>query len=791
MRCFVVQTVYVVALVFASLTGTQRAVAAEVPVSLFSSVHAVAPGEPFELGVKFEIPEGSYIYWENPGDTGSPPAVTWHLPDGFVAEPVRFPFPKERRTDGIVSNVLEGNKTLLTTVVPPGDLKVGGEITITGDVTWEAGPRKKPKNSKTIQITLKTAEKSLPVADDAGGIDLIIAKRAMPLKAGKAKNVSIKPRVSKETVAVGDTFELILDVSLQKGYHAQSNKPLSEFFVPTKVFIQKSPGLSYGAPVWPEAHIRRDRMLGKLSEFTGDFAVRVPIKVETAGGAGKPTISGLLSYQICTDAGRCNPPEAMEWAVNGTAVKPSPVATTPKPTNESPKPAPDTTVVQTPEPEIAGTSAGDEKAISDGRTTVPSEQDTGLVGRLGLLGAIIAGILGGLILNIMPCVLPVISIKILSFVQQADEDPKRVFQLGIAFSLGIIVSFWVLAAGIIRLSAASDTSRGWGAFFQEPAFLIGMSALMFVFALSLFGVFEIVLPGKVTGKLAEATEKEGLHGAFMKGVLATLLATPCTAPMLGPAIAFALTSSKVIVAVVFTAVGLGMALPYLILTAKPAWMKYLPKPGGWMVNFREFMGFLLMGTVMWLLWTFAGLQKGDGVIWVVCFLLFLGLACWIYGKITPLWAIQGKIAGVLLAVGTVVFGYWLCFVVSFAGIPWIEYQKGYAEELSAKGYTVYVDYTARWCLTCQTNKGVVLNRYPVRSRFERDGIIAIKADYTDYDPVMGADLRKFGRDAVPLNVVYPANRPDEPIILPVILTKGIVFDALDKAGPSTNNDPVR
>ncbi len=789
MKCFVVRTVYAAALVLAFLTGTQRAGAAEVTVSLFSSVQAVAPGESFELGVKFEIPEESYIYWENPGDIGSPPAVTWHLPDGFVAEPVRFPFPKERKTGGITSNILEGNKTLLTTIVTPEDLQVGGKITITADVTWETGPQKKAKDSRTLEISLNTAGKSEPVSDDAGGIDLIIAKRAMPLQAGKAKNISVKTSVSKETVEVGDSFELILDVSLQKGHHAQSNKPLSEFFVPTKVFIRKTPGLSYGDPVWPEAHIRRDRMLGKLSEFTGDFTVRVPVKVEAAEGAGKPVISGLLSYQICTDAGRCNPPEAMEWAVNGAAVKPLPMAATPKPTVESPKPVSDPTINQTPEPENTSTSAGDEKAKAGGQK-VQSEQDKGLVGRLGLLGAIIAGILGGLILNIMPCVLPVISIKILSFVQQADENPRRVLHLGIAFSLGIIVSFWVLAAGIIGLSGASDTSRGWGAFFQEPAFLIGMSALMFVFALSLFGVFEIVLPGKATGKLAEATEKEGLHGAFMKGVLATLLATPCTAPMLGPAIAFALTSSKLNVAVVFTAVGLGMALPYLILTARPAWMKYLPKPGGWMVNFRQFMGFLLMGTVMWLLWTFAGLQKGDGVIWVVCFLLFLGLACWIYGKITPLWSLKGKTFGVLLSLGTVVLGYWLCFAAKFAGIPWIEYQKGYAEELSTKGYTVYVDYTARWCLTCQTNKGVVLNRYPVRTRFERDGIIAIKADYTDYDPVMGADLRKFGRDAVPLNVVYPANRPDEPIILPVILTKGIVFDALDQAGPSTNNEPL-
>ncbi len=775
-----VMTLVGIVAVFASPLWAQNK-APNVKLSLFASAESIAPGTPFELGLKFELPDGFHIYWENPGDSGAAPIVEWAMPDGFHAGPLRFPAPKLHDVGGVTTNILEGTPILLVTMTPPDDLPTNDTVTIRGAVRWLACKKACFPGTGNIEISLPTAAEAKPAADDAGGLELKVAQRAMPLPPGQAKLLAIDAAVSKSTVAQGDNFDLLLHVKLAKGYHAQSNKPTQKFFVPTGVFLRKTAGLAFMNPAWPKAHLRTDKYLGSVSEFVDDFTVRVPISVTGPTASANISISGILRYQLCKDGGQCYPPEALEWQVEldsetvGAAVE----NTSPPPAShqaESPQgqtpPAPKSLAQAEPVPGEAGA------------------QDDGLVGRWGLLGAIIAGLLGGLILNIMPCVLPVISIKVLSFVQQGDEDPKRVFRLGLAFSAGIIVSFWILAAGIIALSAGGQ-QRGWGAFFQESPFLIGMSSLMFVFALSLFGVFEISLPGSTSTKLAGAAEREGVTGAFMKGVLATLLATPCTAPLLGPAIAFALTSSGLIVAIVFTSVGLGMSLPYLILTAHPAWMRYLPKPGAWMVAFKQLMGFLLMATVVWLLWTLAGLMSSDELVWVVCFLSFLAFAAWIYGRITPAWSLGKKGLGLLAAVFTVAFGFWLCFSIEFADINWVKYHKGYAQELSANGYTVYVDYTARWCLTCQTNKAVVLNTESMRARFARDNVVAIKADYTNYDPVIGEDLRAFGRDAVPLNVIYPANRPNEPIVLPVILTKGIVGDALREAGPSTNLDPLQ
>jgi thiol:disulfide interchange protein len=269
-----------------------------------------------------------------------------------------------------------------------------------------------------------------------------------------------------------------------------------------------------------------------------------------------------------------------------------------------------------------------------------------------LLLVLLAGFLGGLILNVMPCVLPVISIKILSFVQQAGEDPGRVFRLGLAFCAGIMVWFWVFAG----LSATGDLP--W----QYPQVVIGLGAVLFVFSLSLFGVFEIVLPGRAAGTLDALTAREGYTGAFLKGLLATLLGTACTAPFLAGAMAYALTQPAWIVFAVFTAAGLGMGSPYLVLSAKPAWLKFIPKPGRWMITFKQATGFVLLGTVVWLLWILADQLDGEGVVWTVAFLGFLSLAVWMLGRIRPTWRPGGRAIMWGASVAVAVFGFYFCYV---------------------------------------------------------------------------------------------------------------------------------
>lgn len=284
-----------------------------------------------------------------------------------------------------------------------------------------------------------------------------------------------------------------------------------------------------------------------------------------------------------------------------------------------------------------------------------------------LLWMLVAGFLGGLILNVMPCVLPVISIKIISFVQQAGEDPKRVFRLGLAFCAGIMVWFWAFAI----MSQAGELP--W----QYPEVVVILSAILFVFALNLFGVFELILPGATVGKLDAITAREGYTGAFLKGLLATLLGTACTAPFLAGAMAYALTQPWLKVFLVFTAAGLGMSSPYLVLCAKPAWLKFLPKPGNWMITFKQAAGFILLGTVIWLLWILAHQIDGVGVVWTVAFLGFLAMAAWMLGKISPTWQTGSRLTMWCASIAVAALGFYFCYFVMY------EWNAGKAESVSA------------------------------------------------------------------------------------------------------------
>jgi len=457
---------------------------------------------------------------------------------------------------------------------------------------------------------------------------------------------------------------------------------------------------------------------------------------------------------------------------------------------------------------VSGHAGGD--ALSQRIEMLGSKKGvSGWLVRRGLIGWMVMGLLGGLILNIMPCVLPVISIKVMSFVQQADEEPRRVFRLGLTFAAGIVVSFWFLAAAILGIQHFTGLTQSWGGvLFQRPVFLITMIGVVFVFALSLLGVFEVVLSSGASTRLAGAADREGFGGAFMKGVLATLLATPCTAPLLAPAISLALVSPVATTWALFTSVAIGMALPYVLLTAKPAWMKHLPKPGNWMVTFKQLMGFLLLGTAVWLLWILGKLMGADAVVWTVAFLGFLGLACWLYGKVSFTWPAGRRWLAYAGSVLIACYGGWLgygavwdaapsvrhaatggdfdpCALDWSQGIPWVPYEKGLAERLAGEGYTVYVDYTAAWCLTCQANKKIALGSARVQARLRDQSVVPIEADYTAYDADMQADLARYGRDAVPLNIILPANKPAEPIVLPAVLLPDTILSKLEQAGPST------
>lgn len=405
-----------------------------------------------------------------------------------------------------------------------------------------------------------------------------------------------------------------------------------------------------------------------------------------------------------------------------------------------------------------------------------------------LAGWLWTAFLGGLILNLMPCVLPVISLKIFSFVSQAGQEPRRVFRLGLAFVAGVFVFFLGLAGVAIFLGR----NFFWGMQFADPRLFIGLITLVVIFALSMFGVFEITLGGSAENVLGSASRHEGYGGAFVHGLFTTLLGTSCTAPLVGPVLGFATTQSAPTVLATFLLMAAGMSLPYFLLTWHPQWLRYLPKPGAWMERFKQLMGFVLLAVAVWLLAAMGesrGLQPMTATIW---FLVFLSTGVWIYGAgHRRWWALI--LAIVVTSIGGAFFipdalkktkGAAIAATANDVGILWEAFTPERVAVAQKDGRPVFIDFTAEWCVNCKTNEKLVLNTEAVAKAFKNKNVLTLKADWTDFDPEIGKWIQKFNRAGVPVYVLY---RPGEaqPVIFPELLTQKIVLDELSKIGPAT------
>jgi thiol:disulfide interchange protein DsbD len=403
------------------------------------------------------------------------------------------------------------------------------------------------------------------------------------------------------------------------------------------------------------------------------------------------------------------------------------------------------------------------------------------------------GFLGGFILNLMPCVLPVISLKIFGFIQHAGQSRARVLRSGLAFIAGIFAWFVGLALLLIVLKSLGREIT-WAFQFTNPYFVVVMSAVVLVFALNLFGVFEISLPQSANRGLLEVTAREGDAGSFFQGVFATVLATPCTAPFLGSALGFAFTQSGWVILIMFLAIAAGMSAPYLVLSAQPAWLRLVPKPGAWMERVKQLMGFLLLATLLFLLWVLGAERGVDAIIWTSCFLLALSLACWMKGSFLVPTASRSTRFVVLVLVLLLVIGSGYYFIgekfqgskISSIGDKplagdWQPFTPERLQSEIAQGRNVFVDFTAAWCLTCKFNEATVLESSAVREAFQRRGIVKIKADWTNADPAITKILKQFGRPGVPLYVLYPAGK--EPVVFPELLTQSMILEKFETITP--------
>ena len=423
---------------------------------------------------------------------------------------------------------------------------------------------------------------------------------------------------------------------------------------------------------------------------------------------------------------------------------------------------------------------------------------------VGLFSALIFAILGGLLLNIMPCVFPVLSIKILGFIEQSGHEPRKIKAHGLAFSAGVITSFWVFA-GLLLVLRAGGEQLGWGFQLQSPAFVASM---IFIFlGLGLLFLTDITLGGFIQQIAGKARLSTTYMGSFANGALATAVATPCTGPFMGTALAATLTLSAFSNLLVFTALGIGMSLPYLVIAYRPHLLQRLPRPGTWMESFKQVMAFPLFASAVWLTRVFArqmglevpGLDILTNLLWG---LLSIALAFWLLQtaqRATSRFARRSlSVTAILVAMLGILTGIPSSSEVEGTrsracianetttaepdafGLIWEPYSEQRLATLLSQGRSVYLDFTAEWCITCQVNERLVFSSSEVRALIVQKNVALMRGDWTTKSPAITAALRRYGRNGVPLNVIIKQGKQESAVVLPNLLTPGIVVSELER-----------
>jgi suppressor for copper-sensitivity B len=619
---------------------------------------------------------------------------------------------------------------------------------------------------------------------------------------------------------------LSVAADIQPGYHIYATTQAKPF-VATRIDLDGSDRFSLSGPfkASPSPRVQRHKSIDvDLAEHEGDVIWTAPLQFAAGVEPRALTISGHLYAQACSD-NRCLPPRNYAFTAQFKAEGMADSFGGPRRSSTSDASrSPTAEVLDARRPNAEGAAE-----VGSQAPDVPTQSNSGAqrlnFAQLGsnrpraaggpLLVVLATAFAAGFILNFMPCVLPVIGLKLLAFVQQAGDRRRRILALNLWYSAGVIAVFLVLATLVVFLGLS------WGEQFSSVTFNIVLASVVFVFALSFLGIWEIPIPGFVgSGKTGQLAEREGATGAFSKGVLSTVLASPRSGPLLGSALTWALLQPPTIAYAGFATVGLGMASPYLLIGAFPQLVAFLPKPGAWMDTFKQTMGFVLLGTVVYLL----TLVPFAYVLPTVALIIGLWAACWNIGR-TPLteslrkrlgaWVWSGAFA---VSIALVSFG-WLHDITesrfqraveraitermkqtdahgaAASGranrnaneLAWQPYSRTLLEKLVAQGKTVFVDFTADWCLTCKANEALALNQPEVVALVESNGVIALKADKTQSAPQVDELLALLGNKgrSIPYYAVFSAREPNTPIVLDGLFTSPQpVLDALKQAGPS-------
>ena len=713
-------------------------------------------GDVVTVKVALDLPQGSHTYSTSKGFSGR---TKLEVKTATGVEPVDADFvasvkPKSKN-DALLGEIVETHEGKFAWTrrfrvkagVSPASVKIAGEMRY--QVCDATSCR--PKNQK-FELSLGGTTAAAPVYE---------FKYAPTRKVGgieKPGPSAWAARLSPKDAAPGEKVTLSITASMGKGYHTFAlDHDKRNIGLPTVIQTLVVSGLKpvdAKAAFIPNHKVELHEVLGKTQRIHHDEVVwsRDYTVADSAKDDGYG-VSGKVSFQVC-DASSCRPGRfSFELGQVSEASSSSAPTSTP------------------------ATNGSESAAVFE---DLQYREPGGAAAAGGLPQFLMFAFLGGLILNVMPCVLPVIAIKVLSFVQQAGEDRGRIFLLNATYSLGVISVFMLLAT----LAAFAGTS--WGGQFQSVEFLVAMSALVFVMGLSLLGVFEIPIPGFVGS--SAGGHQEGLGGAFMTGIFATILATPCSGPFLGPTLGWSIQQPAAVIYMIWGMMGLGMASPYLLFGMFPGAVKFLPKPGNWMIRFKQIAGFIMLGTTVFLL----SILDESYLVPTLVMLLGIGIGVWMIGNLydlssTP--ATRWKMRFLALCTVGVISGYGYHLASADEKLHWEPFTPAAVAEALENGQPVMVDFTADWCLTCKVVEKTTLNTDSTRDVVDTHGFVTLKADWTDGSDEIRDLLNRLGGDSIPTLAVFSPAKPNEPIVLRDAWSQSTLIEQLETV-VSENEQPA-
>jgi len=721
------------------------------------------PGQTVMAGVRFKIPAGWHIYYKDPGGPGLPPEFTWVLPEGVEVGEVLWPTHEVFEFGGEKFNGYH-DEVMLLVPLKLAESRAPGPLDLRVNVAWQECKDICVQGESSLVVKLVVAGETLPSASAA---EIAAWQKKVPEakkpeeatkasgKAGEEKKseivgakTKVKLVLSSVQARQGDVVLAGVHFNIPPKWHIFWKNP-GDLGEPPKIQWRLPNGVSAGDVQWPK-HELYEQMGYRQNVYHDEVMLIVPLTLSPDLQTGELQLDAEVAWQECEIScvqGKANISASLLVAAE----------------NESSDAA---------------------SQIKEWQAKVPaSGNEFNAIDWNQLGGMLLLAFAGGLILNLMPCVLPVIALKVMGFVNQRKEEPGHARRLGIIYGLGVIFSFLIMAGLLlgVRAGAGGET---WGMQMQNKWFLLFLTVLMTLVALNLFGVFEITLGGSAMTKADSAARKEGALGAFANGMLMVALATPCLAPMLGTAIGFALTQPAAVVALVFATVAVGLALPYVVLSFKPGWLRFLPQPGAWMESFKNAMGFPMLAAAIWLSTLAAGKLGEAGGLRVGFLMVLVAVAAWIFGQFIQRGTSRRGMAGffALAASGTAA----ACLFVFQDKLDWKEWSVDAVAKARAAGHPVLIDFTADWCLTCKLNKRSSIEVDSVRKKIESTGTVVFKGDFTDKNPSMAAFIKEHGRPGVPLVLVYSPGKKTEPQILPELLTPGLVLAALESAKSDTS-----